>query len=253
MNLTTPFYGEDKMFPRSKNLLLVVPLLALWPVAGFASTTAIDLGTDGNASNWLITGGGAADAPAMQRYDEISLTSDAHNDGTFVNGASLAAFNGFWYADETFTIPTGATNVVLNFSGLQGDDRVVLELNGNILGDFFLNGAFANPPTTGSGEMSFPPGPPDVAYTFTGTTSGTTSTGFNIGGDNDLRLIVNNTHGSDLSAGTKTFQGSGDATDATVVASINYDVVPEPASVAILCAAGVLCRRRRKFQRTMGV
>ena len=101
----------------------------------------------------------------------------------------MGNFDGFWYADEYFSLPSNASNVTFSFNSLWGNDRTVLELNGTILGDGSYYG------DTGTGVMSFPPGPPNVAYTFTGTTSGTVTSGFVLGGVNDLRLVVNNTDG----------------------------------------------------------
>ena len=51
-------------------------------------------------------------------------------------------------------------------------------------------------------RVPFPPGPPDVSYTITGTTSGLISSGFIVGGSNTLRLIVNNTGQTSISAPT---------------------------------------------------
>ena len=102
----------------------------------------------------------------------------------------MANFNGFWYADETFTLPSNASYIKLSFSGLYGDDRVVLELNGTMIGNYALNGTKG----AGKGVMSFPgpndmhlPNPPDVNYTFTDTVSGTATNGFVVDGVNDLR------------------------------------------------------------------
>ena len=145
----------------------------------------INLGTPANAAAWSVTGAGAAGSPAFQvsanGAGEISLTSNAASTGTFVSGGTLASFNGFWYADQTFSVPAGSTGVSLSFDTLFANDRAVLELNGVIIGDVDHLGA------TGAGKFSFLPGPPDVAYTITGTTSDVVTSGFVIGGLNTLR------------------------------------------------------------------
>jgi hypothetical protein len=234
----------------SMTIRLVGAVGALLLVSGascvLADTTQINLGTRNNAPNWLVTGAGTVTSPAIQRGAEITLTSDGHRDGTFLEGGSLADFNGFWYADNVFSIPANATDVSLTFSGLEGDDRVVLELNAVPIGDFFIHGGFSQPPITGGGVMSFPPGPPDIDYTFTGITSGTITGGFNMGGANDLRLIINNTNNDELTAPTKTFQTSGDATDATLTATVTYTVVPEPATAAMFGVGALAALRRRR-------
>ena len=208
-----------------------------------AAGATITLGTTANAANWLITGGGATAVPAFQtsanHAGEISPTSTALSSGSFLSGGSLAAFNGFWFADRTFTLPGNALGISLNFNGLYGNDRVVLELNGTIIGNADHLGA------TGAGVMSFPSGPPDAAFTFTGTTSGTVTTGF-LTGVNTLRLIVNNTGVTPISAPTATFANAGDATDAFLNATVIY-AVPEPSAVLLgaIGLVGILFRRIR--------
>jgi hypothetical protein len=77
-----------------------------------------------------------------------------------------------------------------------------------------------------------------VPYTITGTTSGTITSGFVLGGVNTLRLIVNNMGTTSIASPTATFATSNDATDASVVASVTY-AVPEP-GIGLLCAAAGL-------------
>src|ERR1035441_9341912 len=107
--------------------------------AYFAAGATITVGTSNNASSWLITGAGATAAPAFQtstnHSGEISLTSNAVRSGSFVSGGSLAAFNGFWFADLTFILPPNAEGTTLNFKSLYGNDRVVLQLNGINIGN----------------------------------------------------------------------------------------------------------------------
>jgi hypothetical protein len=228
---------------------LLPALTLLLGVVGQAAAgpTTIDLGTKGNAANWLITGAGAKDSPARQvdveKAGEISLTSNAEENGTFVKGGTLSKFNGFWTATETFSLPSNATNVSLKFSGLFADDRVVLELNPtaknpNIIGNATFNG------NNGKGVISLPgpgdsdlPSPPSTNFTFTNITSDTIKAGFALGNLNQLVLVVNNTDHETLTDKTVTFQNPDDATEAGLVASVTYNVpsptVPEPTGLTL--------------------
>jgi hypothetical protein len=221
-------------------MLAVLPLVLSDMGQAKAGTT--NLGTAGNAASWEITGGGAAGATAFQvdvtQAGQIAPTSNGKSSGSFASGGSLANFNGFWYADETFKLPSNATNIKLSFSGLYGDDRIVLELNGTMIGNYALNGTNG----AGNGVMSFLgpndmhlPNPPDVNYTFTDAVSGTATTGFVVDGVNDLRLIVNNTGQEPITDPTRTFKGTDDTTEAFLDATLTYQVksVPEPSSLLI--------------------
>src|SRR5690348_6393208 len=133
----------------------ILSLLIFLPRNSAANT--IDLGT-ATASHWVITGAGAVAAPALQVSDtqDIALTDNAKRDGNYVSGASNAKFTGLWYADNLFQVPANATAMSFSFSSLQGDDRVVLQLNGTVIGDYFLNTQSADS-RTGTGVMQIPP------------------------------------------------------------------------------------------------
>lgn len=184
----------------------------------------------GSSSKSHLTGAGAVDANPYPLTvpggygGKISFTSNGTRTGTFVTGASLAGFDGFWFSDVYFNVGEDLSGYTLNFSGLTGDDRVVLELNGVVIGD-------ANRlHETGSGLMSFSAGQAAVPYTFSETTSGVLTTGFQTG-LNTLRLIVNNTNGTGVTGPTATFQSSSDATYASVDAVVIYNQnVPEPSA-----------------------
>jgi len=235
---------------RTFPLLVAALASAVYIHPDSAGAATITLGTTGNASNWLITGAGAAAAPAFQtnvnRTGAITLTSNAVGTGIFVTGGSLAAFNGFWFADESFTLPANASGIQLSFNSLYGNDRVVLQLNGTTIGDA------TNLGTSGAGVMSFSSGA-DAPFTFTNTTSGTVTSGF-VTGVNTLRLIVNNTGVTPITAPTATFGSpSGDGATAFLNASVTYNV-PEPSS-ALLALGGLstaFIQRRRHPKNSRG-
>jgi hypothetical protein len=96
--------------------------------------------------------------------------------------------DGYWYAQTKFTIPANATKITLAISSLFADDRVVLELNGKVIGSTGIG-------APGAGEMVLTDGGPNNAYTFTtanGAKIAHVTKGF-VTGDNYLKLIVNNT------------------------------------------------------------
>jgi len=96
--------------------------------------------------------------------------------------------DGFWYATTTFTLPANATKPTLAIASLFADDRVVVELNGNIVASTGFN-------SPGAGEMVFSDGGALTDYQFA-TTQGAKvnhiTSGF-VAGLNTITLIVNNT------------------------------------------------------------
>jgi len=219
-----------------KNTFRVGIAAAIFATTGF-SAGIINIGT-ATSSNWLITGAGASNAVAMANSNipgTISISDNSKADGTFISGGSAASFNtgpaaGFWYADYMFILPGDAINIVLNFSGLTADDRVVLKLNGTDVGNEAVDGA-------GSGLMNFGAG--DGLYSFSaGAGIGTITTGFNIGGGNLIRLVVNNT-GTGRTGSTQGFITGADATAAGIIGTVSYDQVviaetPEPGSISLI-------------------
>jgi hypothetical protein len=209
-------------------IVLLVSVVVVLPQR--ASAVSVNLGTN-NAANWLTTvGGGGGGTPFLLNIvpgwpTGIGITSNGTASGQWVPGASAAAFNGFWAARETFTIPEGATNVSLSFSGLGADDRCVLELNGTILGDYNLS------QQTGPGIMSFPPGLPDVPYNYTLVTNGQITSGF-LSGENELLLVVNNTGWGGPHDPTRAMP-EGDNTFVSLNATLTY-TVPEPSTLALI-------------------
>ena len=233
----------------------LILLLVLMSIVAETQTRAIgsellNLGTGGNAASWTVTGAGAVNAPAFQLSadsspNNISLISDGQATGTAAAGGSLGAFDGFFSAENVFFIPTGATDVRLDFDGLFGNDRVVLQLNGIDIGNSTYFG------TTGTGLMQFQYNTPDFVYEFDETSSDTVTSGFNIGGFNSLRLIVNNHGFIPIDVPTQTFSFPGDAVAARVGATVTYTAVPEPSSILALVigAVGIGSRRRKSVRR----
>jgi len=226
-------------------LLTALVALAFAPQRAGASIIIFDTSLD---SPWTVSGGGAVSAPAYYLASpEVSITSNAEESGQFAAGGSLAQFTGAWNADFLFTLPANASDISLSFTNLLGDSRVVLQLNGADIGDYFMDGSFSNPPLTGAGEMGVVSQSSDQPYTFTGITSGTITTGFILGGTNDIRLAVDNISTASLGASTATFQNSVDSTDAGVLGVVSYSV-PDPAGVMspFITAAFALATRRRR-------
>jgi hypothetical protein len=177
----------------------------------------------------------------------LSVTSNGNSGGTFVDGGLVANFDGFWTLNYTFTLPSNATSVLLNFSGLFADDRAVLELNGTMIGNTDLTGNGMV-----SGQMTLTDGGPNNSFNFTEVTSGSVSTGFNLGGANTLSIIVNNTGNGAFGAPSDI--GGQDYTAAFLQGSLSYNPgssssVPEPRSAVLLAtslgALTLLMSRRR--------
>src|SRR5215831_12155421 len=115
----------------------VLAITSLSRVAASANTINFDTGT---ASEWQVTAGGAVNATPYVVFgggsyqgNLITVTSDESSSGMFLPGGSLANFDGFWTATFTFSLPSNASNVQLNFANYINDDRAVLELNGNVI------------------------------------------------------------------------------------------------------------------------
>jgi hypothetical protein len=144
-------------------------------------------------------------------------------------------FAGASYAtvDETFVLPSGFTNAVLNTTAFGADDRAVLLLNNTIvssegifgpgIGSFFFTSGGTNDPFTflyGNNSTTFDP----ITSPFV--------TGLNI-----LHFIVNNTNqgiqGTELGGGPSSLNFEGSVTFASAV--------PEPSTWAmvILGFAGI--------------
>jgi hypothetical protein len=173
----------------------------------------------------------------------VSITSDVRETGTFLSGGSIANFTGFWTARFSFTLPSNAYDVQLNFSKLFGDDRVVMKLNGTIIS----SAGIVAPGNSLNGFMVMTDGGPSQAYTFagqSGSVSGSVSTGF-VSGLNTLDFIVNNT-GNNLAGALKPSLASNDGTEVGIEGSVLFSV-PEPSctSLALLALGGVFLRSRK--------
>jgi hypothetical protein len=215
-------------------LVLAISSCASTSFAGTINVSGVE------PSNWAVWGAGASDATPFEVNGHLTITNNQMESGTFLPGGTLASFDGFWYAEDTFSLPADAENISLSFSSFQSDDRAVLELNGVIIGNS-SNGE-------GEGSMQFTDEGALQAFDFTTIGgSGTITTGFVAGGTNTLEVIVNNT-GDGVVGPTKTFQNSGDKTFLKLNGTVTYTDGPEP-STMILAAFGsvaILFKARRK-------
>jgi hypothetical protein len=148
-------------------------------------------------NEWKVAGGGATNAtpyvfnnPSLGAL--LSITSTGWSNGTYVVG--MTNFTGFWLADYVFYLAYGATNISLSYSDFYVDDRGLLLLNGNpiVASGIPYNGNY-NP-----GSLVYTDGGSPQPYSSFvgpyGSVSGTVTSGFNTGGFNTLRVIVNNTY-----------------------------------------------------------
>lgn len=176
------------------------------------------------ATNWTASGGGAVDVTPYQYGTEISVTSTAFSNGTFLPGGSLAQFDGFWTAKCAFFLPYGATNISLVYSNLTADDRAVFMLNGVAIG------ATGTQTTSGGspGYMVFTDGGPLESYYFSGpdaTVNGSATSGFIVGGANVLQAIVNNTRDGVAGSTLRTLTTT-DGTTFRVKGAVSYSLIP---------------------------
>jgi hypothetical protein len=195
--------------------------------AGWTATAAGAI----NANPFVVTAQETIGAGGNQYHDFLSVTSTGNNSGTFLQGGSIANFTGFWIADYTFVLPQNATGVSFSYDSFFADDRAVLYLNGQSIA---ATGIYAD---QGGGEMVFADGSNSQSYSFSSAISGTTSSGFNIGGENIIEVIVNNTgqgiYGSDKNI------SQGDNTLLSLSGMISFSSVPEPSSLAVI-GVGIL-------------
>jgi hypothetical protein len=176
------------------------------------------------ATNWTTSGGGAVDVTPYQYGTDISVTSTAFSNGTFLLGGSLAQFDGFWTAKCAFFLPYGATKISLVYSNLTADDRAVLMLNGAAIG------ATGTQTTSGGtqGYMVFTDGGPLESYYFSGpdaTVSGSATSGFIVGDANVLQAIVNNTRDGVAGTTLRTLTTT-DGTTFRVKGAVSYSLTP---------------------------
>jgi hypothetical protein len=201
-----------------------------------ANANSIDFSTT-MATNWTASAGGAVDVTPYQFGTEITVTSNAFSNGSFLPGGSVANFDGFWTAKFSFFLPAGATNASLVFSNMIADDRAVFMLNGTAIG------ATGNGTTSGvtQGYMVFTDGGSKQTYNFTGTNgyvSGSATSGFVIGGTNTLEAIVNNT--GDGVAGTSLQKISPtDGTTFRVKGAVSFSLI-QPSLNIVLNGDGVV-------------
>ncbi len=178
----------------------------------------------------------------------LCLSTTCGAGGTWVTGGGVAGFDGFWTAQLTFAIPAGATGVTLTYPSFTVDDRAVLELNGV---------TFASGSGMGLGEMELLDGGPNDPYTFLGNTSGSVTSGFNVGGSNTIEVIINNT-GNGIHSPTDDVSGQ-DNTSFSFTGTVSFTQgtsAPEPGTMVMAAAGlilGIAAYRRRHRRTSPGV
>ena len=148
----------------------------------------------------------------------------------------------FYSTTQSFVLPTGFNNALLNVVSLAADDLAVVRINGvNILGA----GIFG----PGNGNVFFTPSGPSTPYTFAygnGAINASFGAPF-VAGTNVIELFYNNNY-----AGINT--GNGGLTGGPGSLAFNGNIsfgttVPEPAAWALMIGgfgfAGMAARRRR--------
>jgi hypothetical protein len=222
--------------------ICTVGVAILATFAGLNAAT-IDFSTS-NTSAWEVDvpSIGIANATARSGYTAGDVTPFAG-----AGNGSSSGYDGFWVGLYTFALPSNATGISLDFSGLNADDRAVLELNGNIIGD-------AGGAAPGMGSMVFTDGGPNNTFVFAGASaeSGIVTTGFNPGATNTLEIVVNNTQGGIF--GSPTVLGF---TEAGVTGTVTYSTsagvtsTPEPQSWFVVGAFFVVTAMFAKRRRTV--
>jgi hypothetical protein len=154
------------------------------------------------------------------------VTSTGNDSGVFVQGGSVANFDGYWTVRYSFSLPANASNVRLSYTHFSVDDRGVLKLNGNIIDSVGLpvNGQY-------TGSMVFTDGGASQPYTFNGgpVKDGAVTTGFVVGGVNTIEAIINNT-GQGV-VGPLTHLAWNDGAGFGLYATVTY--IPEPSCTAL--------------------
>jgi hypothetical protein len=192
--------------------------------------------TTSDASMWSISGGGATNAtPSVLPGLGISIKTDFCSDNYV---AGVTGFTGFWLADFVFFLPSGATNVSINFTNLYFDDRGLLLLNGTPMAG---TGIYA----PGEGTIVLTEGGAPQPFYFSGQDpsggrdailSGSISSGFITGGYNTMRLIINNT-GSGIAGSLS----SESCTRLVMTGSVSYsDVTPHTATATAVYSLGAV-------------
>jgi hypothetical protein len=166
-------------------------------------------------------GGSLVSAPAV-------FFGDEDNYPTIGIPTNWTDNDGFWYATTTFTLPANAIKPTLAIASLYADDRVVVELNGNVIPSA-STGIYA----PGGGDMLFSDSGTIEAWNFP-TTQGAkvdhVTNGF-VTGTNTLTLIVNNT-GTGINGGLLADGANG--TEVGMTARVIYKLPESPADTSKL-------------------
>src|SRR5262245_55187644 len=116
-----------------KSFLSLCTVILAYSISSAAAT--INVGTAGNATNWLLTAGSGA-GPAFQAGPLIAISVDGKNNTTTIPGFDNSTWDGVWVGTLQFILPAGASGVSLTVTNPVVDDRWVLQLNGTNIADY---------------------------------------------------------------------------------------------------------------------
>jgi hypothetical protein len=222
--------------------------LGFAPVFGLVSVAqadTVDIGT-ANAANWTVTADGSTFA-AFELGGAVTMTSTGNSLGA--SPIDLTKFDGVWLAKLTFTFPADAINIALNTTSLLADDKLVVSLNGTDIGNALVGG--------GTGAGTFFRNGASESVVYSGNQALSVSSGFVLGGTNNLIVYVNNTDTTDPNAAPSNFAFPTADTAFELAGAVTYSesaqsAVPEPQSALWFGLGGAILAGVRRLRSKLG-
>lgn len=203
------------------------------------SAGVIDVST---SSSWSVDAGAGPWTAYELRGGYIGFTSDGYSTGSHAPGLDLDAWSGYWTASYQFFLPPEATDIRLNILGIEADDRVALLFNGHLL-------AFEALHASGAGVFALTDGVYTAANfpAFSPFVESNQSY-FNVGGQNTLVAIVNNTV-SPSTTGNLTGLSPENGSELFISGYVDFVETPEPTAALMLGSGVALLLVSRWFSR----